>query len=160
MKPIPMRSAFSMITAIFVIMIMASIGAFVMNLSGKVVKSTTLQYQHEQAILYAKSYTEFAVMAITAHNRNTNCLEDINGTIGHPTQGQGYHIEVRIAYIGTGTEIGNCSGARKLDTGVTTNNTPLTAIIDVYVRYQDPDDTGNGANAPWLTVHRRTVQKI
>ncbi len=61
MKNKPMRKAFSMITAIFVIVIMATIAAFVMNLSGKIVKSTTAQYRDAQASLYAKSYTEFVL---------------------------------------------------------------------------------------------------
>ncbi len=154
----PMRKAFSMITAIFVIVIMASLAAFVMSLSGKIVKTTTAQFQHEQAVLYAKSYTEFTVMAISAHNRQTSgCVQKISGTIGSPTSGNGYSIEAYISYISTSaTVIGTCPGTRKLSTNVTTSFTPLTAIIDVYVHYKDLDNT----SAPYLTVHRRTVQKI
>jgi peptidyl-tRNA hydrolase len=51
------RKAFSMITAIFVILMMATVGGFIMNLSGKMVQETASQYRKEQAILYAKSYT-------------------------------------------------------------------------------------------------------
>ncbi len=149
-----------MITAIFVIVIMASIGALVMSVSGKIVKTTTAQYQHEQAVLYAKSYTEFAVMAVTAHDRSADCVETITGNIGTPSNGNGYRIRTHIAYIGPASEIGNCSGTRQLSTAVNSIATPLTIIIDAYVDYQDPDNTGTGANAPWLTVHRRTVQKI
>jgi len=39
------RKAFSMITAIFLIVIMATIGAFVTSLGGKIVATTTAQYQ-------------------------------------------------------------------------------------------------------------------
>jgi len=151
-----MRSGFSMITAIFVMVIMASVGAFVMNLSGKIVKTTTAQYQHEQAILYAKSYTEFAVMAVTAHDRNAsaNCVETIKGSIGDIDNG-GYTIRTHIAYIGLPAEIANCSGTRRLNAAAIDPNTPLSIIIDAYVDYKDLDNT-----TQTFTVHRRTIQKI
>jgi len=160
MKQIHLRKAFSMITAIFLIVIMSSIGAFVMNIGGKIVKSTTTQYQHEQAELYAKSYTEYAIMAVTGHDRRAaganNCVDTIQGTIGNINQG-GYTMRVNIAYIGPNTDeaILHCTPNRKLSTAVITPSTPLTLIIDTYVYYKDPDNT-----AQTLTVHRRTVQKI
>ncbi len=155
-----MRSAFSMITAIFVIVIMATVAMLVTNLSSKSVKATTSQYQRAQAMLYAKSYTEFAILAITAHDRTTNCVQTIKGTIGTINQG-GYAIRTHIAYIGPLSEIEKCgnaagTGLRQLSINVTTPSTPLTLIIDAYVDYKDPDNTA----APVLTVHRRTVQKI
>ena len=153
-----MRPAFSMITAIFVIVIMATVGTLVTSTSSKIVKTTTAQYQHEQAILYAKSYTEFAVMAITANDRNSSCTQDIDGNIGTDNStGDGYRVRVRIAYIVDGTQINTsgCDATRVLSTSVTTKETPLTVIIDAYVDYKDPDNT-----TQWRTVHRRTVQKI
>jgi type II secretory pathway pseudopilin PulG len=79
MKNVKMRRAFSMITAIFVIVLMATVAVLILNLSGKMVKETTAQFQREQAMLLAKSYTEYAVMAVTANDRNGtgNCLTDI-----------------------------------------------------------------------------------
>jgi len=147
-----MRKAFSMITAIFIIVIMASVAGFVMNLSGKTVKSTVVQYQHEQALLYAKSYTEYAILAVTGNDRSTGCMQDISATIG------GYKIRTRIAYIVNGSVIdtSNCASSRVLSTGVTTGTTPLTIIVDAYVDYPDLDN----AAAPKRTVHRRTIQKI
>ena len=125
-----MRSAFSMLTAIFVIVIMAMVAMLVMNLSAKSVKATTAQYQRAQATLYAKSYTEFAIMSVTAHSRATNCVQTINGTIGNINQG-GYAIRTHIAYIGPLSEIQNCgnnagTGVRQLSINVTTEATPLT----------------------------------
>ena len=158
MHTLKMREAFSMVTAVFVIIIMATVGMFITNTGGKIVKSTTTQYQHAQAELYAKSYTEYAVMSITAHNRTAanNCVEHINGTIGNPIgTGVGYQIDVFIAYIGNNAEINMCTANRQLGNSVTAS-TPLTAIIDAYVRYKDPDNPNGG----WLSVHRRTIQKI
>ena len=151
-----MRAAFSMITAIFVMVIMASVGALVMGTSGKIVKSTTTQYQHEQAILYAKSYTELAIMAITANDRKT-CLYDFRGDVGgDPAHGDGYRIRVYVSYIAPDALFpGYCATVRRLSNNVTTLSTPLTVILDATVYYRDPDNTSR-----WRTVHRRTVQKI
>ncbi len=151
------RKAFSMITAIFLIVIMATIGAFVMNLGGKIVKVTTAQYQHEQALLYAKSYTEYSLLAVTGNDRNSNCLRTITGSIGSdPSNGIGYDVNATISYIGTTAGLGVCAGTSVLSSAVTTADTPLTVIIDVFVKYKDPDNT----TGPWLTVYRRSVLKI
>ena len=81
------RRAFSMITAIFVILIMATVGGFIMNLSGKMIQETTSQYRKEQAILYAKSYTEYAIMAATAQTCIRNISSNIDGTAAQVLQG-------------------------------------------------------------------------
>ena len=152
------REAFSMITAIVIIVLMASVAIFVMNLGGKIVKSTTTQYQHEQAELYAKSYTEYAILAVTGNDRSIDCVEDISGTIGSPDSGSGYRVRTYIAYIVNGTQIdtSKCDSTRVLSTAVTTDDTPLTILIDTYVDFKDPDN----ATGPWMTTHRRTIQKI
>lgn len=153
------RKAFSMITAIFVIVLMATVAILVVNMSGKLVKETTAQYQNEQAALYANSYTEYAILAITGNDRTVNCLSTINSTIGVPATGNGYRIRTHISYIGTAAEVGNCANTRKLSEAVTTAKTPLTIIVDAYVDYKEPDHH-DSANAPWITYHKRTVQKI
>ena len=152
MKHTSMHKAFSMITAIFVILIMATVSMLVMSTSGKIVKTTTSQYQHAQANLYAKSYTEFAVMAVTGHDRTVNCLQDVNGVIGDINNG-GYNIRTHIQYIVSDNERGMCPRINAND--IQKLKTPLTLIIDAYVDYQDPDN-----DEQTLTVHRRSVQKI
>ena len=152
------RKAFSLLTALFVIVLMATVAILVMNLSGKMVKGTTAQYQREQAALLAKSYTEYAIMAVTANDRNaSNCLSDIDGTVGSaPASGNGYRIRARIAYIGHNAEVGSCPSIRVFSSSVNTDNSPLNIIVDVYVEYKDPDNT----SGPWVTYHKRTLQKI
>ncbi len=152
------RRAFSIVTSLFIIVLMATIAMFVMNLSGKIVKSTVVQYQHEQAELYAKSYTEYAILAVTGNDRSINCLQTITATIGSPITGNGYNIRTHIAYIANGAEVdlSNCDGVRILSSGVTAESTPLTIIVDTYVDYIDSENT----TGPWMTVHRRSVQKI
>lgn len=152
------RNAFSMFTAIIVIILMATVAMFIMSISEKIVKETTSQYQKEQAALLAKSYTEYAIMAVTANDRNATvnrCLSDINGTIGSPSNG-GYSIRTSIAYIGHADEVNNCEVASVFSSGVNNANSPLNIIVDVYVDYQDFDST----NMHMITYHKRTLQKI
>jgi len=151
------RAAFSMITALFIIVMMASVAAFILNLSGNMIKETTTQFQREQAMLLAKSYTEYAVMAVMANDRNTeNCLYTIEGNIGtSPITGNGYRARVHLNYIGIPEEVGSCGG-RILSQAVTTPKTPLTVMIDVYIDYKDPYNTAGA----WRTYHKRTLQKI
>ena len=154
MKEVQLREAFSLLTAIFVIVIMATVSMLVFNMSGKIVKTTTAQYQHEQAVLYAKSYTEYAILAVSANDRSGNCLSTITGSIGNALVGNGYDIDTSIKYIVSNAEQGGCA---RLNAGdIATTTTPLSIMIDVYVKYRDPDNL----SGPMLTVHRRSVQKI
>jgi len=171
-----MRKAFSMITAIFIIILMSTVAILVFNLSGKIVKNTTMQFRKEQAMLLARSYTELAVLSVMDYNRSTStdCVENVNGAVnslvpgeiptGVSTDGSGYDVETRIYYIGNALP---CSASRILnattlatDYNSTGGSDTLAAIIvDVYVRYKDPE-APNPSASPWITYHRRTLQKI
>ena len=177
-----MRSAFSMIMAIFVIVIMAGLLALVSTLSGKTVKETTAQYRHEQAALLAKSYTEFAILAIQGHQMSAggnNCLRTVTANNGNPTvvlNGQDYRIDIKIQYIGLRPRGIGCpptalavTGHRSLGhqttAGAPTTSTDVSVTIDVYVQYHDMDIVDAlggtaGPDAPWVTFHRRTLQRL
>ena len=150
-----MRKGFSLLTAIFIIVLMATVAAFIMNLSGKMVKGTTVQFQREQAMLLAKSYTEFAIMAVTANEHNSsNCLNTITGTYGNDGNGNPlYSIDVDISYIGDANLDGSCT---ILSNTVVTEKSPLSIIVDVYVSYPDLDHPDSHQK----TYHRRSLQKI
>jgi len=147
-----MRKAFSMVTAIIVIVLMATVAMFIMNLSGKMVKGTAAQFLREQSVLLAKSYTEYAILAVTANDQNSSsCLNNISGTYGI------YNVDVNISYIGTSDYLGtgsNCS--RKLDSTVSTKESPVNIIVDVFVSYTNPSRPDNQK----VTYHRRSLQKI
>lgn len=158
------RRAFSLLTSIVVIVLMATVSILVMNLSAKMVKGTTTQFHREQAMLLAKSYTEYAIMAIMANDRTTvNCLTDINSDHiirNHRTE-EGYRARINISYIGTNAEVGTCPADNVLSSTVTTAETPVSVIIDVYIQYKDINHhVTNFANKPWITYHKRTLQKI
>jgi len=150
------RDGFSMVTAIFVIFIMASLTALIMNVTSKTVKETTQQYQKEQASLLARSYTELAMLYVINHDRSNNCIEEIHATFGDPSNL--YTIDVNLQYIGSSILFPNCN---KLiyDLSPTNSigfNSTISIIIDVYVKYKDFDDPSNRD----ITFHRRTVQKL
>jgi len=151
------REAFSLMVAVAVIVIMGTVSMLVMSMSSKIVKETTTQYRKEQAVLLAKSYTEYAVLAVMGNDRiNDNCLTDINANdvLADSSEGKGYRVRVRIAYIGS--DLGNCTGVRVLSDSVATPESSLNILVDVYVEYKELDNTEAG----WVTYHRRTMQKI
>lgn len=141
-----------MITAIFVIVIMATVAMYILSLSGKMVKETTLQYQREQAILLANSYTDYAVMAVTANDQNTTCLNEITGNYAGE-----YNIDVKISYLGHLNLLnGGCTRILNAGDDILNVESPLNIIVDVFVTYPDqdhPDDLN-------LTYYKRTLQKI
>ena len=153
------RKAFSMLTAIFIIVLMSSVAALVMGTAGKIVKETTTQYQKEQAVLLAKSYTELAIMAVSANSSRSaaNCLETVNGDFaGGLTNPGGYSVTTEISYIFENTVSQTCSASHVLTSAVITPKSETNIIVDVYVRYKDLDNV-NDTN---ITYHRRTLQKI
>ena len=169
------KKAFSMITAIFVIVIMASVSALIMNITGKTIKATTQQYQKEQAQLLARSYTELAILYVMHYDRatNTNCLERITDHFGDTTNG--YDILININYLGNDILLDDCNKTILADGTVgtasnTTNtatwadnavinggiNSTISLIVDTYITYKDFDDPSNRD----ITFHRRTLQKL
>lgn len=157
------RKAFSMITAIMVVVLMSTVAVYVMSISSKMTRETTAQFQREQAMLLAKSYTEYSILAVTANDRNTtsggHCLENIEGVWGDPNAGTGYKIEVKLLYIGNNTGVADCPASVVLASNIETSKSPLSIIVDVYVRYKEPDHP-DVAHAPFITYHKRTLQKI
>lgn len=157
------RKAFSMITAIFVILLMSTVGALIMNLSGKTIQETTAQYRKEQSILYAKSYTELAIMAATTNACARRITGNAGGTAPQVLRGNGYFIEVDIQYVGSNSACLN----NRLATGdiIRPDSIDMILLIDTYVHYRDPEHP-NAINAvawgtdPGITYHRRTLQRL
>ena len=148
-----------MITAIFVIVIMATLTSLIMNVTGKTIKETTQQYQKEQAALLARSYTELAIFNALYYDRNgTSCFEAMTDTFGVENGFNGYDISVNIQYIGNNTLLNGCGSHI---TSTWTNNSngfnkTVSLVIDTYITYKDFDDPANRD----ITFHRRTLQKL
>ncbi len=144
-----------MITAIFVIIIMATLSALIQNITSRTLSATTQQYQKEQASLLARSYTELAILYITGYKRDPNCLNRIQAQFGESDNR--YDIEIEIQYIGKASELFYCNDSIKTDLNESTLfGNSLSILIDVYVHYQSFDDPSGKIR----TLHKRTVQKI
>jgi hypothetical protein len=156
-----MRQAFSMVTAIFVMVILATISVLVLNTAGQISQNTVLQYRQEQAALLAKGYTEFAILSVLKHKKSStnNCVENINGTVGdNYDEGSGYLAEVKIYYIGNNLPAG--CGTKLNDTNITQPGGVVGAyaphvLIDTFIKYKDPINLDEN-----ITYHRRSLQKI
>jgi type II secretory pathway pseudopilin PulG len=160
MKNSANRKAFSMVTAIIVIFIMATVSALILGISNRTLYATTAQYQKEQARLLARSYTELAMLYIIHYDRvaNNNCIQKINANFGDPNNL--YYIETNIQYIGNSHLFPNGCGNNITPTWSVVSPTgfdaSLSLVIDVYITYKDFDDP-IGRDT---TFFRRTVQKL
>lgn len=144
-----MRSAFSMITAIFVILLLATLSVLMLNMSATTANNTIVQYRTEQAALYAKSFTELAILRATQMAaRPATCIQtdtDYAPSLAAYNNGSGYEVGTTMTFVQTNTAL-----------GCTIPNTS-NMIVDVSVRYKNPIDP---ANAPITTYFRRTLQKL
>jgi len=165
-KIVKLKKAFSMLTAIFVIVIMATVTALIMNVTGKTIKETTQQYQKEQAALLARSYTEQAILYALHYDRiaNGNCINQINATFG-PTQNL-YTIQTNIQYLSNANQLpagcNTINNAQWADNGTARFNATISLLVDVYVTYKDFDDASASVSVEDrnVTFHRRTLQKL
>ena len=141
------KKALSMVTAIFVIVMMATLASLIQNITGRTIKATTQQYQKEQAILLARSYTELAILYATGYDRtSSNCLNEITGGFGESENR--YNVEIKIRYIDeNSTTVKMCTE---------NNQTAISLLIDTYIKYKDFDDPTDRSK----TFHKRTIQKI
>lgn len=143
-----MKKGFSLITAIIFIVLIATIGALSLTLSNVSAKQTGDLYLKSQAELLAKSATEFALLSIIAHNRTTDCVNQINATF--PTAANPlFNINVTIQYLGSGLPA--APACNILSNTVTDPQSNPTVLIDTTV-------TSVGATEP-IRFHKRTLQR-
>ncbi|QKF92465.1 hypothetical protein [Campylobacter sp. CCUG 57310] len=155
-----MRKGFSLVTAIFFMVLVATIATLGLSLSVTTSKHTTDIFLREQAELLAQSATELAVMNLLQTTFSaTNCPTAAGGDrrifkpnpLNFPDNANPlFTIQVEVVEIfgvmnGCGTPI-------TLD-GAGNNPSTGTVILDVTV-------TSNpNFNIP-VTFHRRTIQKL
>ncbi|MDR1976417.1 MAG: type II secretion system protein [Campylobacteraceae bacterium] len=144
-----MRKGFGLIMAIAFIVLVATIGALALSFSTQTSKQTGDVYLRAQAELLARSSTEYALLALSAHNitATSNCINTLN--VAH--NNDLFAITMTMQYIGNGLPSG-CNvlgnGADSIDT-VDSN---VTILIDTVV------ETSAGVEP--IRIHRRTLQKL
>lgn len=158
-----MKKGFSLVAAIFFIILVATTAITALSIAAMTARDVNNIRSKEQALLLAQSATEFAVMAMQAHNypnpaspagAGTNCLDTINLT--YPTAADPeYNIVVQLYYLDpnlgctnsiSSTAFLNSSGTAVANNVITTH----MALVDVTVTSTD---------LPRITYNRRTLQK-
>lgn len=147
-----MRRGFGLITAIIILVVVSTLMTLMMSLSATSVKQTTDLYFKEQAELLARSAVEYAVLAISGHENNVSCIENINITYPDDTTPT-HEMNISMYYIYDQGTTPICSHI--LATGIDTNVSNLTTMIDVTVSV---NQANTGLTEP-IVIHRRTIQK-
>jgi len=155
-----MRSGIAMIMAIGFLVIMAGILASMLNMTAVTTKRTEHSFFKEQAQLLARSATEYAILAISGHDRanNTDCITRID-SLYPPGANAFFTIRTNIRYIGLiGGAGADCTNYINTPFPVTGSNiapeSEGTVLIDVYVTSLPALNT-----AEPIAFHRRTLQK-
>jgi len=142
-----MRKAFSLVTAIFLLILMSSLMAVMLTLSSQTLKQTGNIYLQEEAKLLARSATEYALLAISAHKMDTKhkCVENIN--MHYPVY-PSFDVNVSIYYIGKNLP---CDKSHILDNNISTKESNVTVIVDTFVTSSDTQEN--------ISYYKRTIQK-
>lgn len=147
------RRGFGIITAIILLVLIATVGAMILSIATTSSKKATDDYLRIQAEMLARSATEFAVMRVQGFNRTGgNCLENLDITADP------YVANVTISYLFNGAKPANCNNVlSSSDVGYTprVEDTDLNGmvIIDVVVT------TKEGTSTEPIRIHKRTLQK-
>lgn len=153
LKHSPMRSGMAMIMAIAFLVIVAGMMAIMLNMSSLANKRTEHIYFTEQAQLLAKSATEFALLAISGHDRAVDsCIQTVTST--YPAVNPFFDITTTIRYIGLAALGGTCA-TNSFVGAIDTTQSVGTVLLDVTVTSRD--NTLNLGNT--IRYHRRTIQK-
>ncbi|WP_458699553.1 type II secretion system protein [Sulfurospirillum sp. 1307] len=139
-----MRKGFSLITAVIFLVTIATLGALALSISTLSVKKSTDNFLYQQANLLVDSGINYALLAMSGHDYNTSCLNQVNMTYNNT-----FDINVTIHYIGNGLP----SGCNTLDDNLSTADSNRTVILDTFVSVKD------GIVTEPIRVHRRTLQK-
>jgi len=141
------RSAIAMLMAIGVIVIIGTIMALSISMTSQTSKRTKDLYIYEQAVLYSKSATEYALLRISQDNNNTNPCT----FLGTNFVKDYYNINIIARYVYTSIPAG-CPANTIV---VTTPDQNGSVILDVAVSVTDTSITSEP-----IRYFRRTLQKL
>ena len=146
-----MRRGFGLITAIIIMVAVATLMSLMLTLTHASLKSTTDVYLKEQAELIARSAVEYTLLAISGHDNSNSCVEHVN--ITYPNAATPTHeANVSVYYFFKGAPA-NCN--QVLVNDIKTDESNMTALLDVRVSV-NMDNTG--ISEP-IVIHKRLLQK-
>lgn len=153
-----MKKGFSLIMAIFFVMLIATLGMMSLSLSSKMIKQSGDVYLKEQAELYAMSATSLAVLDMQGTDYSNGCLTGKTYDFG-----DGFVATVNIFYLDS--DMPGCRRSPNIKSSNDINKTFMdlkdvngntanyynVALIDVMVQNTDGIEP--------VRFHRRTVQR-
>jgi len=147
-----MRRGFTLIAAIFFVVIASSICMLALSIASTSVKQNSEIYLREQSELVARAATEYAMLAIISNDFSTTCLgnQSENTSEDNPISGEFgdlFTFKVYVKYFG---DMGICSGDAVAAAGANQG----TIMLDVFVSSK-PGKASNPIN-----FHKRTLQKL
>ncbi|WP_169754518.1 type IV pilus modification PilV family protein [Campylobacter curvus] len=147
-----MRRGFSLLAAIFFVVVTSSLCMLALSLSNTTSRQTSEIYLREQAELLAQGATEYAVLEILKHDyKNNGCLPSVSGNFPNNTNPI-LTYEVDITYFG---DIGTCAGIP-----IQSKESAGTVMLDVFVKSYGYDDPDKMKTPNPIAFHKRTLQKL
>ena len=149
-----MRRGFSLLAAIFFVVVTSSLCMLALSLSNTTSRPTSEIYLREQAELLAQGATEYAVLEILNHDfKSKGCLSSVKGNFKNDANPI-LTYEVDITYFGN---IGTCAGIP-----VQSKESAGTVMLDVFVKSYgyDESDRDKMKTPNSIAFHKRTLQKL
>ena len=149
-----MRRGFTLIAAIFFVVIASSICMLALSIASTSVKQNSEIYLREQSELVARAATEYAMLAIISNDFSTTCLgnQSENASEDNPISGEFgdlFTFKVYVKYFG---DMGDA--CKNKDAVIVKGTNQGTIMLDVFVSSK-PGKSSNPIN-----FHKRTLQKL
>ena len=149
-----MRRGFTLIAAIFFVVIASSICMLALSIASTSVKQNSEIYLREQSELVARAATEYAMLAIISNDFSTTCLgkQSENASEDNPITGEFgnlFTFKVYVKYFG---DMGDA--CKNKDAVIVKGANQGTIMLDVFVSSK-PGKASNPIN-----FHKRTLQKL
>lgn len=149
-----MRRGFTLIAAIFFVVIASSICMLALSIASTSVKQNSEIYLREQSELVARAATEYAMLAIISNDFSTTCLgnQSENASEDNPISGKFgdlFTFKVYVKYFG---DMGDA--CENKDAVIVKGANQGTIMLDVFVSSK-PGKASNPIN-----FHKRTLQKL
>lgn len=141
------RSGFAMIMAIFVVFLVAMGGALLMRGGAQESKAVGDKYLHAQAVLLARSATEYAVMRVQGFNA-AGCLNQLNINVNDAGGARMFDVVVTMNYSFRDTAPAGTCNVLAASTGKDS-----TVLMDVTV-------TDHNLGTEPIRIHERSWQKF
>ena len=136
------RSGFAMITAILVIILIATIMSLSLSLTAQTSKRTVDVYIYEQVALHAKSAAELAMLEIAKNGCTDNLVTTFDNI---------YDVNISMRYVYTNT-VGTCPDYFNIATPEQNGSVLMDVIVSV--------NTDENISTEPIRYFRRTIQKL